>query len=86
MIAEMVALRDASRVRVSVPDARGGDQSLRVTWHVDRQVYVLSTWRGSVCIASTCISPDDAAALADVLAAAAVAWPLVTDEPEAATA
>ena len=86
MLADMVALRDAARARVAVPDARGGDQSLRVTWHADRQVYVLSTWRGSVCIASICISPDDAAALADVLASAAVAWPLVTDEPEAATA
>ncbi len=71
---------------MAVPDARGGDQSLRITWHADRAVYVLSMWRGSVCIASTCIAPDDAAALADVLASAAVAWPLVTENPEAATA
>jgi hypothetical protein len=86
MIAGVVALRDASKVRVSVPDARGGDQSLRVTWHPDRQIYVLSQWQGSVCVASTCIAPEDGAALAEVLSSAAVAWPLVTDEPEAASA
>jgi hypothetical protein len=33
-------------------DPRGGDRSLRVSWHGDRGVVVLSLWRGSVCAGS----------------------------------
>ena len=30
-------------------DPRSGDRSLRVTWHGDGRMVVLSFWRGSVC-------------------------------------
>lgn len=30
-------------------DARGGDRSLRVSWHQEAQAVVLSLWRDNVC-------------------------------------
>ena len=33
-------------------DARGGDRALRVTWHHEAEVVVLSMWRGPDCVAT----------------------------------
>ena len=33
-------------------DARGGDRALRVRWHQDEDVVVLSVWRGGQCAAT----------------------------------
>ena len=33
-------------------DARGGDRALRVTWHPEAEVVVLSLWRDNVCAGS----------------------------------
>jgi hypothetical protein len=33
-------------------DARGGDRALRVSWHHEAGVVVLSMWRGNVCAGS----------------------------------
>ena len=40
-------------------DARGGDRTLRVTWHVEVGVAVLSLWRGRVCTGSFRLAADD---------------------------
>ncbi|QKE84625.1 hypothetical protein [Arthrobacter sp. NEB 688] len=51
-----------------VPDARGEGRALRVTWHPEAGVVVLSVWRDNVCVATTRLSPDEAAGLVEVLA------------------
>ncbi len=33
-------------------DARGDDRALRVSWHYDTDLVVLSLWRGNVCTGS----------------------------------
>jgi hypothetical protein len=33
-------------------DARGAGRALRVTWHPETQLLVLSVWRDEVCIAT----------------------------------
>jgi hypothetical protein len=50
-------------------DARGGDRSLRVSWHPDSGVAVLSIWRDSVCVASLRMRARDVPVLIDVLSA-----------------
>ena len=40
---------------------------MRVSWHLDRGCVVLSTWREGVCVATTRLSPDEAAHLIQVL-------------------
>lgn len=51
-------------------DARDGARALRVSWHAspERDCVVLSTWRGDSCVATTRLSPTDAARLIAVLA------------------
>jgi hypothetical protein len=49
-------------------DARDGDQALRVSWHAEVGCVVLSTWRDGRCVATTRLSPADAARLIGVLA------------------
>ena len=41
-------------------DARGGDRVLRVSWHVDNGLVVLSLWRDNVCSGSFRLAVDDA--------------------------
>ena len=40
-------------------DARGGDRALRVTWHHEVGVVVLSLWRDNVCAGSFRLAVDD---------------------------
>lgn len=40
-------------------DARGGDRSLRVSWHHEAQVVVLSLWRDDVCTGSFRLAIDE---------------------------
>jgi hypothetical protein len=40
-------------------DPRGADRSLRVSWHGERGVVVLSLWRGSVCAGSFRLEADE---------------------------
>jgi hypothetical protein len=46
--------------RVIVEDMRRDDTFMRVTWHESARVFVVSHWRGEVCIAATRV-PVDAA-------------------------
>ena len=40
-------------------DARGGDRALRVSWHPEADVVVLSLWRDNVCAGSFRMAVDD---------------------------
>jgi hypothetical protein len=48
-------------------DARGGDRSLRATWHPEAGVLVLSLWRGRTCVATFRMPAEDVPELVDVL-------------------
>ena len=40
-------------------DARGGHRALRVSWHLDNGLVVLSLWRENVCSGSFRLAVDD---------------------------
>lgn len=46
-----------------LPDARGEQRALQVTWHDRQGVVVLSTWRAGVCVATVHLTRDQAAEL-----------------------
>ncbi len=53
-------------------DARGGDRALRVSWHEDSGLVVLSLWRDNVCAGSFRLAIDEVPALIDMLRAGLV--------------
>jgi hypothetical protein len=50
-------------------DARGGDRALRVSWHQDAGVVVLSLWRDNVCAGSFRLGIDEVPELIALLRA-----------------
>jgi hypothetical protein len=44
---------------VLVPDARGVDRFVRVTWHAADELFVISTWDGEVCTGAVRVAPAD---------------------------
>jgi len=50
-------------------DARGGDRSLRVTWHPEDGLVVLSLWRDNVCAGSFRVATEDVPHLIETLVA-----------------
>jgi hypothetical protein len=52
---------------VFVEDVRGNGQFLRVTWHGDKQQFVVSNWEDSVCVGATRVPVAGAADLVGVL-------------------
>ncbi len=50
-------------------DARGGDRALRVSWHQDSGLVVLSLWRENVCAGSFRLAIDEVPDLIDLLRA-----------------
>lgn len=48
-------------------DARGGGRALRISWHGDAGVLVLSLWRGQVCAGTFRLAADQVPALVDLL-------------------
>jgi len=48
-------------------DARGGDRALRVSWHSEADLVVLSVWRDNVCAASFRLSIDEVPELIEML-------------------
>jgi hypothetical protein len=40
-------------------DARGGDRALRVSWHHESELVVLSLWRDNVCSGSFRLAVDE---------------------------
>jgi hypothetical protein len=51
---------------VYLPDARGGDQYLRATWHPESATIVFSHWNGEVCTASTPVALCDCTQLIEL--------------------
>lgn len=56
-------------------DARGGDRALRVSWHHDEGLVVLSLWRQNVCAGSFRLAADEVPALIDLLRAGPATTP-----------
>ena len=48
-------------------DARGGDRALRVSWHHESGLVVLSLWRDNVCAGSFRLAVDEVPDLIDLL-------------------
>jgi hypothetical protein len=48
-------------------DARGDDRALRVSWHFDTDLVVLSLWRENVCTGSFRLTVDEVPELIDLL-------------------
>jgi hypothetical protein len=48
-------------------DARGGDRALRVSWHQESELVVLSLWRENVCSGSFRLGVDEVPALIELL-------------------
>ena len=48
-------------------DSRGGARAMRVSWHREAGVFVLSTWRGNECVASFRLDAEDAGRLVEML-------------------
>jgi hypothetical protein len=53
--------------RVVVEDVRRDDTFMRVTWHADSEVFVVSHWRSDVCIAATRVPVEAAPELVHLL-------------------
>jgi hypothetical protein len=81
----MAADGGPGRRRVFVEDARRNGQFLRVTWHADKQQFVVSNWEDTVCVGATRVPVADAAELVGVLvegiADAATAAPVAAPGP-----
>ena len=54
-----MAQRQVPRTGAVFLDPRGQDRSLRVTWHQDAQLVVLSLWRDNVCAGTFRLSADE---------------------------
>lgn len=54
--------------RVIVEDVRRNDTFMRVTWHGEAGVFVVSHWRGEVCVAATRVAVDAAPDLISLFA------------------
>ena len=50
-----------------VVDARGGARAMRVSWHPERGVVVLSIWRGNTCVGTMQVDSTEVPHLVDVL-------------------
>jgi hypothetical protein len=50
-------------------DARGSDRALRVSWHSEADVVVLSLWRDNLCVASFRLSIEEVPELIAMLRA-----------------
>ncbi len=50
-------------------DPRGEDRSLRVSWHAESDVVVLSLWRDNLCVGTFRLAVDEVPDLIDLLRA-----------------
>lgn len=50
-----------------VLDARGGERALRVSWHPEHGMVVLSVWRGATCVGTVQVDTAEVPHLVDVL-------------------
>jgi hypothetical protein len=54
-----MAQRRTPRTGAVFLDPRGEDRSLRVTWHQESQLVVLSLWRDNVCAGTFRLAADE---------------------------
>ncbi|WP_210439413.1 hypothetical protein [Nocardioides xinjiangensis] len=62
-----MAQRQLPRTGAVFLDPRGQDRSLRVTWHQESQLVVLSLWRDNVCAGTFRLSADEVPGLIALL-------------------
>ena len=55
----MAQQRQLPRTGAVFLDPRGDDRSLRVTWHQESQLVVLSLWRDNVCAGTFRLAADE---------------------------
>lgn len=65
----MPGVRPLPRTGAIFTDARGADRALRLTWHDDQGLVVVSLWRENTCTASFRLAVDEVPALIEVLRA-----------------
>ena len=63
----MTAVRPLPRTGSIFFDARGDERALRVSWHEEADLVVVSLWRDNVCTGSFRLAGDDVADLVDTL-------------------
>ena len=69
--------------RVIVEDVRRDDTYMRVTWHGENGVFVVSHWSGDLCVAATRIPLDAAPDLIQLMVnALAESGPAVASDAE----
>jgi hypothetical protein len=68
----MPAVRPLPELGSIYLDARGAERALRVSWHTEDGLVVLSLWRENVCSASFRLAIDEVPALIELLRAGLV--------------
>jgi|GEM_PF-1382341 len=63
----MTAVRPLPRTGSIFFDARGDERALRVSWHEEADLVVVSLWRDNVCTGSFRLAGDDVPDLVDTL-------------------
>jgi hypothetical protein len=63
----MAAVRPLPRTGSIFFDARGADRALRVSWHEEADLVVVSLWRANVCTGSFRLAADDVPDLVNTL-------------------
>ncbi|WP_183096146.1 hypothetical protein [Nocardioides stalactiti] len=63
----MSAARPLPRTGSVFLDARGDDRALRVSWHEEQDLVVVSLWRDNVCTGSFRLAADEVPDLVDTL-------------------
>ena len=63
----MTAVRPLPRTGSIFLDARGDERALRVSWHEEADLVVVSLWRDDVCSGTFRLSGDEVPELVDTL-------------------
>ena len=63
-------------------DARGDDRALRMSWHAEAGLVVLSMWRENVCVGSFRLDVEDVPEMITFLCASLPVAPAADARPE----
>jgi hypothetical protein len=63
-MAQVIAIEDGSEIFI---DPRGDGRALRVNWHAEDDLVVLSIWRQGHCVATARMKAEDVPSLIQVL-------------------
>ena len=64
---DMPQPRPLPRIGAVFLDPRGEDRSMRVSWHAESDVVVLSLWRDNLCVGTFRLAVEEVPDLIDVL-------------------